>query len=282
MKVLNPRNLPQALVNAVSFERKFVDPKRIGVTDLISSPYVHYLKMLHENEIETDVEDMTWLILGRGIHSLLEKNSPDLSISEKKIVAKIDEFTIVGILDVTENKTIYDYKVVSTYAFILGDKPEWERQLNVYRYLLHLEGTEIDSIKIIAILRDWMPRKAAAESDYPQKPLISVDVKLWSLEETEKYIHSRLEAFRNPVTPCTPEERWSKPTTYAVKKNGLKTAKRVLGDRVSAENYIKDNNLGSEFLIEERPGEDTKCNPEFGYCPYAKWCEFTRYKNERS
>ena len=68
------------------------------------------------------------------------------------------------------------------------------------------------------------------------------------------------------------EERWNSGDTYAVMKDGRKTALRVLNSREDAETYKESN--GGDY-IEERHGEDRKCND---YCPCCKFCEY--YKNK--
>jgi hypothetical protein len=152
-----------------------------------------------------------------------------------------------------------------------------EAQLNVYRWMLNSIHIEINKIQIIAVLRDYMPRKAS-EPDYPNKPLIAVDIPLWTLEDTQKYIDSRIEAHKN-LEPCSPEERWAKKDSFAVKKQGAKRAMRVLDSKESAERWIASNNSKNEkLIIEKRDGEDTKCKH---YCNVAKFCKENIY-NESS
>lgn len=272
MKINNPNNFPQALVNAVSGGR---DPQkyRMGVTDLIGSPWQRDLKLKYYDQVESDVEDMTWSMLGRAVHLLAEENSPSSAYSEIKLEVPYGDYKLVGIPDVHEDGVLDDYKVTSVYSFLLGEKIEWEQQLNVYRWMLHQQGITINTIRIIAILRDWMPRKAETEANYPRKPLIQVQIPIWDLEKAKAYIDERFKAHEN-IVPCTPEERWTRPTTYAAKIEGQKIAKRVLPSREEAEKWIKDNLNGKKAIIEERPGEDPKCKT---YCSYAKFCSENRY-----
>lgn len=275
MRILNPRNLPEALVKAAIGDKDYSpDPNRMSVTDLIDSPWRRYLKQLHYGDISVDVEDMTWLLMGKAFHLLMDKYAPDEAVSEEKIEIPYNGITLVGVPDVHQGGILYDYKTTSVYSFILGEKVEWTQQLNVYRWMLNSIHIEINKIQIIAILKDHMARKAT-EPDYPSKPLIAVDIPLWTLEETQKFIDSRIEAHKN-LEPCSPEERWSKPTTYAVKMKGVKTAKRVLTSHDDAAEWMANNikDLKNAY-IEERPGEDSKC---LRYCNYAKWCQYNRYK----
>lgn len=277
MIIKNPNNLPQALVLAAKDDggHSYV-PNRISVTDLIGSPWLRSLKLKHGGEVEVDVEDMTWLLLGKAFHLLMDTYSPSEHTSEQKIEVPVGGTTIVGVPDAHGDGCLYDYKVTSVWSLILGEKKEWEQQLNCYRWLLSQKGINIEKIQIIAILKDHIMRKAV-ESDYPKKPLIAVDIPMWSLEETEEYIMSRLEAHKE-ITPCTTEERWSKPTTYAVKMKNVKTAKRVLPSHDEAAEWMVNNIKDIKNAhIEERPGEDSKC---LRYCNYAKWCIHNKYKDD--
>lgn len=275
MKIKNPNNLPEALVLAASDEKGHsYSRNRISITDLIGSPLARNLKMKYHSDASSDVEDMSWLLIGKAFHLLMDKYTPETHTSEEKIEIEVDGMTLVGIPDSYGNGILYDYKVTSVYAFLLGEKLEWERQLNCYRWMLHKKGVEIRSLQIIAILRDYMARKAN-ESDYPKKPLIAVNIPMWSLEETESYIKQRLDVHKH-VVPCTDEERWSKPTTYAVMLKGQKKAKRVLLSHDDAAKWMVNNmNDVKKAYIEERPGEDSKC---LRYCAYSKYCDHNIYR----
>jgi hypothetical protein len=274
VRILNPNNLPQALVNAASPEEGHTyDKDRYSITDLIGSPWQRHLKMKHSGEVEVDVEDMTWLLMGKAFHLLMEKHSPKDAVAEHKIVINYKDVTLVGIPDLYHNGTLYDFKVTSVYSFLLGEKIEWEQQLNCYVWMLKSIGIDINKVQIIAVLKDYMVRKAAEEG-YPNKPLIAVDIPLWSLEDTETYINKRIEAHKL-LEPCSPEERWNKPTTYAVKMKNVKTAKRVLQTHDEAAQWMANNVKDiKNAYIEERQGEDSKC---LRYCNYSKWCQYNRY-----
>jgi hypothetical protein len=277
MKILNPRSLPEAFVLAVQPKEGYVpNPNRIGVTSLIAPPHVRSLQREHDSEIEVDVEDMTWLIMGRSVHSLLEENSPKDVVAEQKIVFSFEGFDIVAVIDTYKGDVLQDFKVTSVYSFLLGEKAEWIQQLNIYAWMLKkVKDIDIKTLQIIAILRDFMPRKAKLDKNYPQKPLIAVDVPIWSIEKTEEFVRGRINAHKNNL-PCTPEDRWARPTTFAVKAHNVKTAKKVCATMEEAEKWIIGNPKGASFFIEVRPGEDVRCDT---YCNVSQWCEY--YKNKK-
>jgi hypothetical protein len=102
----------------------------MSITDLIDSPWRRHLKQLHYGELSVDVEDMTWLLMGKAFHLLMDKYAPEEAVSEEKIEIPYGDYTLVGIPDVHKGGVLYDYKTTSAYSFILGEKIEWTQQLN--------------------------------------------------------------------------------------------------------------------------------------------------------
>ena len=75
----------------------------------------------------------------------------------------------------------------------MNDKPEWEKQLNCYAYLVRKNKERaVSKLQIVAILRDWSRRKAMTEKDYPKSQVIMVDVPLWEFEQQEAYLETRI------------------------------------------------------------------------------------------
>jgi hypothetical protein len=270
MKITNKYNLPDAIVKAVSGERQLVD-NRISATTLIGSPLRRKLMIQYGDQLEDDASNRLWSLLGSAMHSVLEQNLPDGALSELKLNALIGDITVSGIMDLYDNGTISDYKVTSVWAFILGDKPEWERQLNVYAYLCERCGYPVNGLEIVAILRDW--NKYGKGTDYPSIPFQRITCRLWSPEEREAYVKERIRLhFHAEPTECTPEEKWERPTTYRVMKKGRKTAVRVFENQVDADNLIAMN---VEYYLEVRKGVCVRCKD---YCAVNVFCPY--YKEE--
>ena len=274
MKITNKKNLPDVIVRAI--EGLIYPPSkenRINVTSLIRPPIVHQLLRRHWNELEEDAIDSVWRLLGTAIHKVIE-GVTDKNISEKKGEKDFGGIVISGKADVVDGSELYDYKVTSAWhsVFSQGLPKDWVRQMNVYAYLFG----DIKSAKIIAIYRDWI-RSKAIDADYPPEPLMAFDVALADKEEQEKYIlervklHSEASALPDDMLPiCTPEERWQKPTTWAIYRNENKIATRVFNSKEKAEKYA--GGLTAKMTrVSERPGEDKKC---LYYCPVKKFCHY--------
>ena len=68
---------------------------------------------------------------------------------------------------------------------------------------------------------------------------------------------------------CTAEERWERPIKYAVKKEGRKSALRVLDSLKDAENYMAEKKLFAKHFVETRQGESVRCE---SYCAVQPFC----------
>lgn len=132
------------------------------------------------------------------------------------------------------------------------------------------------AVRICALIRDWSRREAQNKADYPQAPVQVIELPLWPLEKTEAYIRERIELHREAkvkndweeeLPPCSEDERWLRGTTYAVKKEGRKTAVRVFDDEEQAKALAEE----VKGFVEIRKGEAVRCTGNF--CGVNKWCK---------
>ena len=74
------------------------------------------------------------------------------------------------------------------------------------------------------------------------------------------------------IPVCTEEERWSKPTTWAVlKEKGAKRA--VAGGLYQSESEAMSHARRINGYVEKREGEETRC---LSFCQVRRWCHFGR------
>jgi hypothetical protein len=225
--ITNKFKLPDPIYQAVNKEYK-PNPDRFSVTDLIGPPLIRQLKLKHWDELAEDASDRLWMLLGSAVDHIVSQNTSE-AIVQHKFEIPVDGVAIVGKPDIfyINEKSLEDWKVTSVWSFLLGDKKDWERQLNCYAWGLKKEkGWSTEKLQINAILRDWQKSKAKREPDYPNIPFVTRDIPLWTFEEQDEYIKQQLEYHRvSEPQECTSEEKWEKPTTYAVMKKGRKSAK---------------------------------------------------------
>ncbi len=274
----NKYRLPESLVSALSANWYF-QPGHISVTGLIQPPRIRQLMLRHEDEIEEDVSDKIWMLLGSAVHDVLERADTTRSLQEERLSTTVSGWTVTGKADLWENPGIVtDYKVTSVWAGINGVKPEWEAQVNIYGHLYELADFPVDHLRIVCIYRDWSKNRAKQGDNYPPCAAGVLPIRKWSRDSVEDYLIDRIELHQQAedlpekdLPDCTPEERWEKPTTWAVMKEGRKSAIRVLDTQEEAEQMAEEKGKG--HYVEERPGKSVRC---LEYCPAQPFCSMAR------
>lgn len=282
MKISNNYNLPQSFLDFARNDKYSKGDADISVTTLIDSPRIRKMREHYADERSVDVVDMIWPLFGTAVHHILESGDTDKNvISEERLYADVDGWKLSGAIDRQtiegNNIEIMDYKVTSVWSVIYGKK-EWENQLNCYAYLVQRnKDKHVNKLTICAILRDWNRREAERKSDYPQSPVVLVDVELWSNTKRIEYVHEQISAHQNAdmyydlnneFVRCTDEETWKREDTWAVKKKGQKRAMRVFNDEQTAIEFEKTQTIPVE--IEIREGSLTRCDGNF--CGVAEFC----------
>jgi hypothetical protein len=282
MKITNKFCLPQTIVNALERPTYSKGKADISVTELIAPPQLVALKRIHADELESDASDMVWSLFGSAVHTILEQGADDEHLLEERLFHRVHDWTVSGAVDVQRLRDggvdILDYKVVKAYS-VMNEKIEWEMQLNCYAYLVrHVKKMPVHSLAIVAIVRDWSRREAQRSADYPQSPVVVVPVNRWSDEEQDAYVEGRIGLHQQAyaalhiggeVQPCTPQEMWEKPTSWALMKEGRKTAVKVHWDKAPE---VPDE----KHYIEVRDGERTRCK---SFCPVNKFCtQWSQYE----
>ena len=140
MKVTNNYNLPQSFVDFARNDKYSKGHADISVTTLIDSARVRVMRDHYHNERVVDVVDNIWALFGTAVYHVLESTEPsDDVVIEERLFTKINGWVLSGAVDhqVIKGQTveITDYKVTSVWSVIHG-KIDWERQLNVYAYLV--------------------------------------------------------------------------------------------------------------------------------------------------
>ena len=212
----NRFNLPEPFVRAVSYDDYDAGDVQMSVTGLLRPPQLAQLEHEHADEIEEDVIDRHFLLEGKALHHWLwysaEQRGDDY-IPERRLFTEILGWRISGQSDLYFYKgELLDYKRTHSYS-LQFDKPEWVQQLNGYAMLWREHGYEVNEVYVIASLRDWSKSRARKYSDYPQAPLVKVDLPLWTEGETRAFFEERVRLHQQAreqgvFEECTEEERW--------------------------------------------------------------------------
>jgi hypothetical protein len=290
MKLTNKFNLPPTFVNVIKRPQYSKGSSEISVTEILSPPQLVLLRRQHQEDIEQDAADMVWSLFGSAVHNILEHGKDDHHIVEERLFTTFEGWSISGAIDLQEmidgKVLIADYKVTSAWT-VQQEKQEWIDQLNLYAWLVErVKGEKVAGLQIIGIVRDWSRREASLKDTYPQAPIVTLDIPLWSQEDREAFVKQRLTlhneanfaAVSGFMPECTPEEMWEKPTTYAIMKAGGVRAKKVCNTLSEAENFVVTKY--PDHHIETREGGRTRCE---SFCQAAPFCkQYQTYLKEKS
>ena len=277
MQITNKQNLPAPVVELLKRNYYTKGSSQYSVTELMSPPQIRRLREQYDNVIEIDVIDLFATQFGTFMHGKLEAKEVEGYINEERLFAEIDGITISGGIDLQKIEehgvTVIDYKFVKAWA-VMQNKTDWEIQLNVYKWLVEtVKRRKVTGLQICAFIKDYSQWES--KDGYPEAPIVMIDIPLWDSVKAETYVRERLEMHRNAkvshdfgevLQPCTDEERWAKETTYAVKREGRKTAIRVF-KTIEEATELAEKEKG---YVETRAGEFTRCTGN--YCGVAQWC----------
>jgi len=215
------------------------------------------------------------------LRRFMNKNKNKGYFIERRIWDRINGRKVSGKFDAFLNGCLYDWKTTSVWKRIFGDWTDFERQLNLYAYLLGICGVEVKMISIIAWYLDWDKMKTWSDPEYPKGEIEQIVYSdLWTTKQQKEFLYNRIDHMKaNEEKPddeldlCTDKDMWAKPTSYAVMRPGQKraVASKGLDTKAKAVAYIKKATQDDKdtFTVEERPGLHTKC---LDYCQAAPYC----------
>lgn len=292
MILTNKLNLPQPFVDAATNDHEYTEG-RYSVTELLGGTCEAILKRRHADDIEEDVSDRVWAILGTAVHEILRQaEASESQIQENWLSVKLEGlasgYELSGIFDLYDDSTgtVTDYKNAVTIKWQKQEFEDYRMQTLLYCWLLQQIGFAAWNGEIVMILRDWSKGKAKFDKDYPQKQVqrVSFHFSDKDMEEAEEFVYMWFIMVKHEeavpddcLEPCTPEQRWHKTDKWAVMKSGKKRAVRVYESekdaRVRAMEENKKADSNDLYYVEFREGEDTRCQ---SYCSVAQFCPYGR------
>jgi hypothetical protein len=305
----NKRGLPLPLFLAIRNDQ-YEARGHISTTTLIDSPYVRALKKY--NHYEEDASDGVWALMGQAIHSVIERVGASFEGREFKAEEKLmikttgieykHEVEVSGTSDLIEIPEIevvpggvilHDFKNVFVYVAKQGVASpaykKWTMQLNIYRYMIkECLGLEVTDIFVHAFIRDWNRNRSEYTEGYPEYPVETFSVPVYSHKSILEFIKRRIdlhfiteEKYRtgrvNEVPVCEPEDRWARPEIWKMLKFGGKRSLKNFvikddADRLNAKAYFTQKSQEvKELTIKVEPGEDVRC---VNYCAVNKFCSY--------
>ena len=225
MKITNKLNLPGPIFDLISRDEYSRGNADISVTQLIDSPRVRMMYKIHDDKMEIEASKLLASTLGRAFHKAIEV-ATKTGLAENRFFAKVYGWTLSGGIDHFENGIITDYKTANVFKVVYshhGTVEEWESQLNVYAYLLRVNGHEVKELKIFVLFKDWNRRDFSSKkekgnlwapwkrSGYPDNDWAHINIPLWPESVVRLYIEERIKAHQEAeknLPECEPEETW--------------------------------------------------------------------------
>ena len=295
MKFTNNHNLPEVLVAALTYYESSAPGLGLRATSLIGAPRPRLLFQKHHPQIIVDVSSKCATGFGSAFHSWLENaikklNDPSYILEERCFV-EVNGTRISGAIDIQKLRTdgsvnLMDTKTCSVYKVLKNDVADWEKQLNVYAFLVrHAKKQKVHRLSVLAFIKDWKAIKAEAytgtttkknpyyDPDYPPSQILEIPIELWSDDKQDKFVAERVKihaaATLENLPECTDEERWLAKGSFAVQRGKQKKALKLVNSFYEAEQWIKINGKPSD-VIEERPKVYRKCE---SWCDSAPFCD---------
>lgn len=293
-KITNVHGLSS--VFEIALQRSIAEYRNAGwrsTTGLIDAPRIKILTERHEDDLTIDVADALAQIEGTSMHDMLANlgaYEPDV-ITEKSIILKVLGQDVKMQADRIEpidgrcgDATKYilkDFKRTKVGAYQAGGRSTWTAQGNIYRMGYNaLLGIDIVKVQFELVLANWN-KIETVKHDYPEHPIMALDVDLWTYEETMKYLEGRVTLFLqqekladDDLAECTATEMWQRPDLFGVwKKKGTTKPYKQFKDKADALDQVTEMKKPEEYEVRFRAGERVRCH---GFCDVSKFCSQCR------
>lgn len=194
---------------------------------------------------------------------------------EKRSYREIDGYTVGGKYDFIGDGNLEDFKSMGVYGYMKADKDEEQLlQGSMYRWLNPKIVTS-DVMKIQQIFTDWSKLEAikGEKRGYPQKRILEKLLQLKPLDETEKWVRSKIALIKSmqevpePELPhCEAKDLWQTASTYSYFSNpDNKRATKNFDNSAEAHAYCAEKGKGE---VREKKGVVKRC----GYCNAYEIC----------
>lgn len=195
---------------------------------------------------------------------------------EQRGYRQLGEWVISGKLDMAVNGRLKDAKSTSVFSFIKGNKDEnYRLQLSFYKWL-HSDKVTDDEGDIQFVFTDWQKSMVNTIPGYPPIRIVNHTVSLYSEQETETLIASKIEdlvryqdASQDALPRCTDEELWRSEPVYKYYSDPTKTdgrATKNFDSLIEANNHLAEKRKG---VVKTVPGQVKACL----YCRAFDICE---------
>ena len=279
MQYSNLRNLPAPLCAAIRRDTYDKGDSKISCTGLLMPPRIAALTDTFDDMIVRDYSSEVWSLFGRAVHHIIENSQTDGYTMEERYFTDVEGWRISGQIDARQemndgSSRIIDWKTRKAYAVMNGRESD-EQQLNIYAWLMRKNDKEVIQLQIVNIIRDHSSFEAERNPSYPQREVVVTDIDLWTFAEQERFVKEKIQSHQIAsisLPECTPEERWIRPSKFAVQKtHDSKRAFKLFNNGKDAKKVANEKG----YIVEERKGEPIRCQR---FCEVSEFCE--QYQSE--
>jgi len=242
----------------------------VSVTELFKP--VQELNIMKKHYKMPDPASDLMMLFGTIGHRILEDG---IKQGEKEvyITKNINGKTLSGMVDLITDDEIVDYKFTSVNK-ASRENEDWIMQLNIYRWMMNSSKP----MKIVAVLKNWNKVQATTSPNYPQLPIVEIEIPEISDFEVEDYVLDRLDNMSNNEARCTDSDIWRQADTYNVFRNENKRATKKFDTVEEAMAFIEEKRKSDRkpvsYRIIKKIGNPVRC--QF-YCAASAWCQ--QYKD---
>lgn len=291
------------------------DGELISVTTLMKPTRRLILeRQVDQSTVQMDVSDLIASRVGHGLHDSIERAwtegdwkgamrrlhypqsvidrvliNPDPSevgeddipiFLEQRRFKEVGGIILTGQLDFAINGAYRDVKTTSTFSYTSGKKDmDYILQGSMYRYIMP-EFIWQDKMRIEFIFTDWQKFRAKADPNYPQAKVAHKEYDLMSIEDTEKWILTKLNEIQqnakhtfkqDKLIRCSDYDLWKQPDSFKYYANPETANKggrsqKSFDKLADAEQHKADKGKGVIVTVK---GEVKACE----YCPAFSVCE---------
>ncbi len=199
---------------------------------------------------------------------------------EQRVEKEFMGWKISGAFDAVLDGQVHDIKTTSVWSHIFGSNDiKYVQQGSIYKWLSPDKITG-DLLQIEHLFTDWSATKARTDRNYPQSRILSKQLELMSLDETENFIKDKLKQLdkyipildQSKLPICTDEELWREADKYKYYKPNAKgmisyaRATKVFDTEEAAETHKAS--MGTGEVVEFKGGVKA-CK----YCSVRELCE---------
>ena len=152
--------LLRAMVEEIKEEKE-----KITATSILGCARRNYL--YYVDDVYIKPEEMYWRFRGQMFHYILQNHKTEDVIKEQRFYVQLDDVLISGKIDayIKSSKVLYDYKSTDKIPKYNKAYDNHGDQVNIYRWLLHHNGYEVN--KMFILYMDMMNVKKIAVSPTP-------------------------------------------------------------------------------------------------------------------